>query len=586
MDNTKQQLVDRIKSANNVLVTVSRNPSVDALSALLGLTLVLNKQGKHAAAVFSGQVPSTIEFLQPEETIEKNTDSLRDFIIALDKNKADKLRYKVEDNVVRIFITPYKTSISEADFEFSEGDFNVDVVIALGVRKQEDLDEAITAHGRILHDATVASINIVPDDGGLGSINWYEPQASSLSELVTELTQVLGANLLDEQIATALLTGIVAETERFSNDKTSSVTMSMSAALMKAGANQQLVASKLDGQMADFSENGGSPQSGGFIPSDGTDSQDDGAIRIDHDDDSNSDTSAPPSSEEPKPDKPSDIDTDKEEPVAETNLPDKAAPLSLTDNTAEAESPPAENSPAINSLSAGSKLMTEPPTLGGTLTANSSTQTDIEPATDPLGAHDNKSDEVLERDQPADIKAPDLSPLKLSDIPTPSVSPPLPAPTPAPAAPSLTPPPLNWTPPPMPTPASPPPSAPPVTPSPPPAASPLPSPIPPTPAPTATDDTQKKDDETLADIEQAVDSSHIKSPTVDAARDEVSRAYSDSSSTASDPLPPIDALNAQPLGGELHPDGASADSSQATSTTPPPVPPPIPFQFGSPPPSS
>jgi hypothetical protein len=586
MDNTKQQLVDRIKSANNVLVTVSRNPSVDALSALLGLTLVLNKQGKHAAAVFSGQVPSTIEFLQPEETIEKNTDSLRDFIIALDKNKADKLRYKVEDNVVRIFITPYKTSISEADFEFSEGDFNVDVVIALGVRKQEDLDEAITAHGRILHDATVASINIVPDDGGLGSINWYEPQASSLSELVTELTQVLGANLLDEQIATALLTGIVAETERFSNDKTSSVTMSMSAALMKAGANQQLVASKLDGQTADFSENGGSQQSGGFIPSDGTDSQDDGAIRIDHDDDSNSDTSAPPSSEEPKPDKPLDIDTDKEEPVPETNIPDKAAPLSLTDNTAEAESPPAQSSPAINSLSAGSKLMTEPPTLGGTLTANSSTQTDIEPATDPLGAHDNESNEVLERNKPADIKAPDLAPLKLSDVPTSLTASPSPTtPAPAPAAPSLTPPPLNWTPPPMPTPVSPPSPLPPAAPSPPPA-SPLPLATPLTPASTTTDDTQKEGDETLADIEQAVDSSHIKSPTVDAARDEVSRAYSDSSSTASDALPPIDALNAQPLGGELHPDSASTDSSQpsqATNTTPPPVPPPIPFQFGSPP---
>src|ERR1017187_9929760 len=174
MDNTKQQLVDRIKSASNVLVTVSRNPSVDALSALLGLTLVLNKQNKHAAAVFSGQVPSTIEFLQPEETIEKNTDSLRDFIIALDKNKADKLRYKVEDNVVRIFITPYKTSISQEDFEFSEGDFNIDVVIALGVQQQEDLDEAITAHGRILHDATVATVNILQDSSNLGSINWFE----------------------------------------------------------------------------------------------------------------------------------------------------------------------------------------------------------------------------------------------------------------------------------------------------------------------------------------------------------------------------------------------------------------------------
>ena len=35
--------------------------------------------------VRSGSVPSTLEFLQPEDTLEQNTDSLRDFIISLDK---------------------------------------------------------------------------------------------------------------------------------------------------------------------------------------------------------------------------------------------------------------------------------------------------------------------------------------------------------------------------------------------------------------------------------------------------------------------------------------------------------------------
>src|SRR6185437_8896302 len=102
---------------------------------------------------------SAIEFLKPEETIEPTPSSLRDFIIALDKSKADKLRYKVEDKVVRIFITPYKTSITQDDLEFSQGDFNIDVVVALGAHEQQELDSAITAHGRILHDAAVISIN-------------------------------------------------------------------------------------------------------------------------------------------------------------------------------------------------------------------------------------------------------------------------------------------------------------------------------------------------------------------------------------------------------------------------------------------
>lgn len=244
MDDQKQQAIDKLKAASNVLVTVSADPSVDQLAACIGLTLLLNKLDKHATAVFSGEVPSTIEFLKPEETLEKTTDSLRDFIISLDKAKADKLRYKVEDTVVRIFITPYREQIDEKDLVFSQGDFNVDVIVALGVRNQDELDKAITAHGRILHDAVVIGVNTTAE-ATLGSINWLELGASSLSEMVAGLPAQLGEGLLDGQIATALLTGVVAETKHFSNAKTTPQTMSVSANLLAAGANQQLVAEKL-----------------------------------------------------------------------------------------------------------------------------------------------------------------------------------------------------------------------------------------------------------------------------------------------------------------------------------------------------
>ena len=249
MDQTaaKQQIVEKLKQANNVLVTVNNNPTVDQLAACIGVTLFLNKLNKHATAVFSGQIPSTIEFLQPEKTIEANTDSLRDFIISLDKAKADKIRYKIEDQFVRIYITPYRTSINQGDLVFSEGDFNVEAVLALGVHDRAQLDAAITTHGRILHDATVISINTGQNTAAsLGQINWHDASASSLCEMLVSISEAFGASLIDNQMATAFLTGIVAETERFSNKKTSPKVMTMSAQLMAAGANQQLIISKLE----------------------------------------------------------------------------------------------------------------------------------------------------------------------------------------------------------------------------------------------------------------------------------------------------------------------------------------------------
>jgi hypothetical protein len=522
MDNAKAQLVDKLKTANNILVTVSRDPSVDQLASCLGLALMLNKLDKHSTGVFSGQIPSTLEFLQPEETLEKNTDSLRDFIIALDKAKADKLRYKVEDDVVRIFITPYKTSLSEADLEFSQGDFNVDLVIALGVRQQEDLDEAIVAHGRILHDATVASLNISPD-GGLGTINWHDTAVSSLSEMVAELAQALNPELLDAQISTALLTGIVAETDRFSNTKTSPQTMSISAVLMAAGANQQLIASKLEeaetAAQIEVEDETGTDENN---PDDESNNPPpDGTVEIDHKDDQPDESPAPDDDQPPAGPGTDDTTTDFQLPSPQAD-----------DLPAAPDIPPADDSPdALRSLSSGQQLITEPPTMGGTLTANSTSEP-LDAAIDPLSMPTVEPPQILDR---------------------------------------------------------------------------------------------KPSEPTLSALEESVqaDPATLPNEVVEDARDEVDHALAGGAIANDQDFPePIQALNAQPMGDDLHPSQTigpaqgtppapsleeqipglsttlsdnptdqqppveSADTTPPQAqvndpTAPPPVPPPIPFQFGS-----
>lgn len=244
----KKQIVESIKESTNILVTVSNNPTVDELSAALGLTIFLNKLGKHATAVASGQMPPAITFLEPNKTFEDSADSLRDFIIALDKDKADHLRYKLEGEVVKIFITPYRAKITSDDLEFSQGDYNVELVLAINVSDESSMDMALSAHGKILHDATVATITAGSVTSDLGTIEWHDSDVSSVSEMASEIIAGLRTAkvTLDEQIATALLTGIVAATDRFSNNLTTSRTMTAAAELMASGANQQLIAAQLD----------------------------------------------------------------------------------------------------------------------------------------------------------------------------------------------------------------------------------------------------------------------------------------------------------------------------------------------------
>lgn len=248
MDTARQQIVDSIRANSNILVTVSTDPSVDELASALGLTMLLNKLDKRATAVVSGVIPPAIDFLEPGKTFENTADSLRDFIIALDKEKADHLRYKVDGDVVKIFITPYRTTLTQNDLDFSQGDYNVELIIAIGVKDQDHLDKALAAHGKILHDATVVTITNGTDTSSLGTTDWHDAAASSFSEMMVSLTDGLKTDkpILDEQISSAYLTGIVSATDRFSNDRTSSRVMTMAAQLMAAGANQQLIAAKLE----------------------------------------------------------------------------------------------------------------------------------------------------------------------------------------------------------------------------------------------------------------------------------------------------------------------------------------------------
>lgn len=241
----QSEVVKKIAEAQNVLVALSSDPSVDEMSAAIGLSLFLDKLGKRATAIYSGSTPNALEFLKPEETFETTADTLQDFVIALNKDKADHLRYKLDGDYVKIYITPYKTRIGEEDLEFSYGDYNVDLVLALDVANGIDLDSALREHGRIMHDAVIVNIT-TGNPGRFGEIEWSDKSASSVSEMIAKLLYSVNSKAkIEKEEATAFLTGIVAATNRFSNAKTTPETMQISSRLMQSGANQQLISKNI-----------------------------------------------------------------------------------------------------------------------------------------------------------------------------------------------------------------------------------------------------------------------------------------------------------------------------------------------------
>lgn len=238
------KVADKIQHSTNILIALSKDPNVDEISAAIALAFVLDQQKKHVTAIYSGQTPNALEFLRPEETFQKDISSLQDFIIALNKSKADHLIYQVEGDYVKILITPYKGQIKKEDLEYSYSDYNVDLVIVFNVNSGSEIDSALSEYGRIMHDATAINItSSVP--GRFADLEWSDPSKSSVCEMVYDLLSELEIDNTPQEVATALLTGILSATERFSNNRTKPTTMAVASKLMEAGADQQLISSNI-----------------------------------------------------------------------------------------------------------------------------------------------------------------------------------------------------------------------------------------------------------------------------------------------------------------------------------------------------
>ena len=238
------KVADKIQHATNILIALSKDPNVDEISAAIALAFVLDQQKKHVTAIYSGQTPNALEFLRPEETFQKDISGLQDFIIALNKSKADHLIYQVEGDYVKILITPYKGQIKKEDLEYSYSDYNVDLVIVFNVNSGSEIDSALSEYGRIMHDAMAINItSSVP--GRFADLEWSDPSKSSVCEMVYNLLGELEIDNTPQEVATALLTGILSATERFSNNRTKPTTMAVASKLMEAGADQQLISSNI-----------------------------------------------------------------------------------------------------------------------------------------------------------------------------------------------------------------------------------------------------------------------------------------------------------------------------------------------------
>lgn len=242
----KQQISELIKQSQRILVVSHKHAGGDAVGSMLALERVLAKAGKEVTLVLSEVLDENLSFLPGIEKIKKDVTGARDLIIRINKDKfpVEKLSYNAEDGYLNIVLTP-KATLDKSNLEFVQGAFKFDLIFVLDTPDVEKIDAIYDRYTELFFETPIVNVDHHTGNEYFGTVNMVDLTATSTAEILVSIIEAMGPGNFDADVATCLLTGIIADTASFKNTNTTPKSLTISAQMLAAGARQQEVIQNL-----------------------------------------------------------------------------------------------------------------------------------------------------------------------------------------------------------------------------------------------------------------------------------------------------------------------------------------------------
>lgn len=241
-----QQIVNLIRGSEKVLILGHQNPDGDAIGSALAMLLALRKLEKSVIAAAADPVPAVLDFLPALENFETSIAGANDLVLnfPLKGRESAEVFSKIENDTLKISVRPLGGApFSKDEIKFAAGEADFDLIICVDVPDLPQLGRLFESNPNIFYDIPVVNIDHHASNTGFGKVNFVDTTAASSSELVLRVIRSLESEfnkkLLDEDVATLILTGIITDTGSFQNSNTTPRSFELSADLIEAGARQQ-----------------------------------------------------------------------------------------------------------------------------------------------------------------------------------------------------------------------------------------------------------------------------------------------------------------------------------------------------------
>jgi len=246
--NETQQVTEAIKKSHHILITFRKDFTIDAVASALALYLVLKKQEKLVDIICSDfKLPDSLKFLPTTKNIKDNFSTLQKFVINLDttKNKVDEFSYDLKKDKLKIYITPKSGSFEQKNIKAESSEYKYDLVIALDTPDLESLGKIYRNFTEFFYNTSIINIDHKAENEHFGQINLTNMNAVATAEILFNLINEIDRNLIDSEVATCLMTGLISKTRSFKTNNVTPKTLEVASQLLSAEADRDAIIKSL-----------------------------------------------------------------------------------------------------------------------------------------------------------------------------------------------------------------------------------------------------------------------------------------------------------------------------------------------------
>lgn len=246
--NEVQQLKHLLESGKHILLVLNSTQNIDSVCGAVAWKKWLEKQHKQVDIIADNFVlPKNLKFIKGVEEIQPQISHLQKFILKVDVThiKIDTLSYDIKDNWLSIYLTPKQGIITKNELRTAQSGLKYDLIITINAQDLESLGKIFFNNTDLFYKVPIINFDNHPGNEHFGQVNFVELTTTSISETIFKTMAQLAQSHIDADIATALLTGMISQTQSFKTTNVTPHTLNTASELMNLGADREKIVKHL-----------------------------------------------------------------------------------------------------------------------------------------------------------------------------------------------------------------------------------------------------------------------------------------------------------------------------------------------------